>query len=82
MTPAELKIMRKSLGLSQAEFARAVGVASDRTVRKWEDGEREIPGPVLTILGMIDGNNAARAWLIDGAKSQTSAGKIPMRRRA
>ena len=46
MTPDQLRTFRKSLGLSQAEFARAVGVSSDRTVRKWEDGERDIPGPV------------------------------------
>lgn len=50
MTPADLRSARQSLGLSQAEFARAVGVASDRTVRKWEDGERDIPGPVAVLV--------------------------------
>lgn len=54
MTPADLKSARKALGLSQAEFARAVGVASDRTVRKWEDGERDIPGPVAVICDLCE----------------------------
>jgi len=49
MTPFELKSFREALSLSQAEFARAVGVESDRTVRKWEHGERDIPGPVAVL---------------------------------
>ena len=54
MTPADLKSARKSLGLSQAEFARVMGVASDRTVRKWEDGERDVPGYVPIMLDLIE----------------------------
>jgi DNA-binding transcriptional regulator YiaG len=53
VTPADLKTARKSLGLSQAEFARVVGVASDRTVRKWEDAERDIPGPVVVLTSLM-----------------------------
>lgn len=52
MTPAQLKSARKALGLSEAEFARAVGVASDHTVSKWEDGERDIPGPVAILCSL------------------------------
>jgi DNA-binding transcriptional regulator YiaG len=50
MTPQQLKERRKALGLSQAEFARAVGVSSDVTVRRWEAGSRDIPGAVSVIL--------------------------------
>ena len=53
MTPAELKSARKTLGLSQADFARVVAVASDRTVRRWEDAERDIPGPVVVLTGLL-----------------------------
>lgn len=56
MTPAELKIARKTLGLSQEGFARAMGltgVHSDRTVRRWEDAERDIPGPVVVLTGLL-----------------------------
>lgn len=50
MTPAGLKAARRALGLSAEGFARAVGVESGRTVRRWEAGERDIPGPVLHLL--------------------------------
>lgn len=60
MTPAALKSARKSLGLSQAELARLVRVESDRTVRKWEGGERDIPGPVQVIIEAIMTDPAVR----------------------
>lgn len=63
MKGPELKAIREKLRLTQAEFARVVGVASDRTVRKWEDGEREIPGTVLTILDIIEHCPEARKHL-------------------
>ena len=49
MTPDELKSARKSLGLSAEGFARIVGVESGRTVRRWEAGDRDIPGPVQVL---------------------------------
>lgn len=64
MTPRKLKATRESLGLSQAAFARMVGVASDRTVRKWENGERKIPGRVVVIMGLIASCPDARARLL------------------
>lgn len=53
MTPAELKTARKTIGLSQAEFARVVHVKDDRTVRRWEAAERDIPGPVVVLTGLM-----------------------------
>jgi len=52
MTPAELIAARKRLDLTQSDLARVLRVGSDRTVRKWERGERPIPGPVAVLLGM------------------------------
>jgi len=47
MTPADLKKARKSLGLSAERFAKVFGVASGRTVRGWEAGERNgAPAPI------------------------------------
>ena len=63
MSPEDLKSARKTLGLSQAEFARVVGVASDRTVRKWEDAERDIPGPVDVLVRLLIALPAARRAL-------------------
>jgi DNA-binding transcriptional regulator YiaG len=53
MTPTELKSARHALGLSAEGFARAVGVESGRTVRRWESGERDIPGPVVVLTGLM-----------------------------
>jgi len=49
MTGEELRRARLALGLTLDEFARLVRVSSGRTVRKWEDGEREVPGPVAVL---------------------------------
>jgi hypothetical protein len=49
-TPEALKNARAVLGLSADALARIVRVEDGRTVRRWEAGEREIPGPVIVIL--------------------------------
>ena len=60
MTGEELKAARLALGLSQDEFAQLVRVSSGRTVRKWEDGERQIPGPVTVLVALF--LECADAW--------------------
>jgi len=43
-TPYELRLLRESLGLSQADMARALGFAASsgpKTVRDWEHGHRD-----------------------------------------
>lgn len=75
MTPRTFKSARRQLGLTAAELARRLrlGRGSDRTVRKWEAGDRRIPGPVAVSLAYmmacadnptaIDGaNNLLQAW--------------------
>jgi len=49
-TPADLKAARHALGLSADGLARVVRVEDGRTVRRWEAGERDIPGPVTVLL--------------------------------
>jgi DNA-binding transcriptional regulator YiaG len=63
MTPAQLKSARQALGLSAEGFARAVGVESGRTVRRWEAGDRDIPGPVIAWLDLVLHLPAARRRL-------------------
>jgi DNA-binding transcriptional regulator YiaG len=53
MTGQDLRRSRLALGLTLDEFARLVRVSSGRTVRKWEDGEREIPGPVTVLVDLF-----------------------------
>lgn len=49
MTPQDLKEARKSLGLTQADLAAAVGV-HPVTIAKWEGGVHAIPPPVGKLI--------------------------------
>lgn len=60
MTPEELKSARKLLGLSANGFARLVHVESGRTVRRWEAGHSDIPGPVAVLTKAIVESPAVR----------------------
>ncbi len=53
MTPAEFKAIRRGLGLSAQAMARAVGVSDGRTIRRWEAGDRDIPGPVRVLMLLL-----------------------------
>ena len=54
MTPQQLKSARAKLGdLKTAELAQIIGLRWDRTVRKWEAGERAIPEPVAILLNLF-----------------------------
>ena len=46
---ANVPAIRKTLGLSQPEFARFMGV-SVATLRNWEQGRREPQGPARSLL--------------------------------
>lgn len=53
MTPAEFKSARKALGLSQTAMAQALGISDDRTVRRWEAGPQDVPGPVAVAVAYM-----------------------------
>lgn len=58
MTPAELKEARHKLGLSTNAFGRIVGLKvrnnkPGRTVRRWEAGTSDIPGPVVVLTRLL-----------------------------
>lgn len=69
MTPADLKLARYRLGLS-AEGLAAMGeilgarvAQSGRTVRRWERGDRTIPGPVKLLVRLALESAAVRRSL-------------------
>ena len=62
MTPEELKSARHALGLSAEGFASWVNVQSGRTVRKWEAGDRDIPGPVAVLVKAAMKSQAVRDY--------------------
>jgi DNA-binding transcriptional regulator YiaG len=54
---------RKALVLSQPAIARALLIASDRTIRRWEQGELMVAGPAWVALEYLlrEGNETALA---------------------
>ena len=56
MTPQEIRTILQHLGLTQAGVAAVLGV-SERAVRAWADGYRNIPAPAAKLLQlMLDGS--------------------------
>lgn len=53
MTTEELRSIRSQLGLSTAGLAALLQVSDGRTVRRWEAGDREIPGPAIVLLRLL-----------------------------
>ena len=51
-SPIDIKAMRARLGMSQNEFAAAIGI-SVSTLRHWERGDRSPQGPALVLLNMV-----------------------------
>jgi hypothetical protein len=49
MTPDQFRTALADLGLSQVGFAR-LAMVDARTVRRWCDGTRAVPGPVVALL--------------------------------
>lgn len=49
----DVAAIRARAGLSQAEFARSIGVAVG-TVRGWEQGRRKPEGPARVLLALIE----------------------------
>jgi putative transcriptional regulator len=51
----EIVRLRKRLGVSQAVFARLLGVARDTEI-SWEQGRRTPSGPALRLLEIVERN--------------------------
>jgi putative transcriptional regulator len=54
----EIKMVRKSLNVSQSEFALMIGV-SVRTLQNWEQGRRKPEGPAKALLRIASKNPKA-----------------------
>lgn len=48
-TGEDVAALRRFVGLTQAEFARAIGI-SVHTLRNWEQGRRTPEGPAIALL--------------------------------
>jgi putative transcriptional regulator len=52
VSPVEVKAIRKSTGLSQANFAKVIHVPVG-TLKNWEQGHRDPTGPAKALLQVI-----------------------------
>lgn len=56
-TGKDVKAIRERIGLSAEGFARALklrGEHGGRTIRRWEAGENDIPGPVIAMWPILE----------------------------
>lgn len=53
MTPDEFKAARLAAGLATQQAAANALECDLRTVRRWENGERSVPGPVRVALRLM-----------------------------
>ena len=69
---------RKALGLSQPMMARLLLIASDRTIRRWEQGELTVAGPAWVALGYLlkEGDEMALADKVAEVVAATLAGNV------
>ncbi len=65
MTPDQFRVALADLGLSQAGFAR-LAMVDARTVRRWCDGTRAVPGPVVALLRVMMAKDECRIIAIEG----------------
>jgi DNA-binding transcriptional regulator YiaG len=63
MTPAEIKAARKSLNLTVEGLAAILNVEG-RTVRRWEDGTRAIPGTPAVLITALLRSPAVRRYFM------------------
>lgn len=54
MTRAEFKTIRQDLRLSTQVLAHLLRVSDGRTVRRWESGDRDIPGPAQVLMRLLE----------------------------
>lgn len=56
MTTAEIRNLRRAMGLNASDFGTLVGV-SGRTIEDWEQGRRSPSGPARKILAQLAKSN-------------------------
>jgi DNA-binding transcriptional regulator YiaG len=65
MTPDQLRAALAELKETQAGFAR-LAMVDARTVRRWCDGTRAVPGPVVALLRVMMAKDECRSIAIEG----------------
>ena len=53
MTAQEFKAIREGKGLSLDQLAAKLRMASDRPLRRFEDGSQEVSGPISILMELL-----------------------------
>lgn len=67
MEAERFKAIRTAAGLTLAEVAILLRMSDQRTVRRWERGDREISGPVSLLMELLESGEMP-GDLIEGAR--------------
>lgn len=60
-TVIDIADLRKRLGLTRKELAKAIGVRAVSTVCRWENGDSSPSGSALILLQQLDAQSRAKA---------------------
>jgi transcriptional regulator with XRE-family HTH domain len=69
-TARELRDFRKQIGMSLDEFACLMGSSGDRTIRRWEAGEKPIPQYMDLLIGLYKLSEQNRQWMLKMAQDE------------
>ncbi len=63
MTAGEFRAIRLSLGLTQAETAKLLGLGIRLTITRYENGTRAVPQPIARLMLLLRDNKEAHPYL-------------------
>ena len=63
MNHQQFKEAQQQLGLTNEQTSKLLRV-SVRTIEKWRQGSREVPGPAVVVLRLCLHYKSAAAWLL------------------
>ncbi len=72
MTNEEFKAQQAKLGLTNTDMALVFGV-SVRTIEKWRQGKRSVPGPAIQLIRICHKYKGAVAFLLNAVKSRNNS---------
>lgn len=53
MTPSQFKAIRTNASLTQEGLAKLLRLSDSRSIRRYEDGSREISGPISLLMELL-----------------------------
>jgi putative transcriptional regulator len=72
-SPAQIRRIRSSTGMSQPVFARLMGVGKS-AVAQWEQGEKKPGGPALRLLEAFDRTARSPVYLVRQRQEERESG--------